>query len=136
MRTHLLPSLIATLTAVLTLSACDDGEEPVGCAEDDCDDKMDPDDGGDDDDGDAESNAEDSAPPAEGGGPGPVATPECESLCACVEGLGADGGSCSQQCNADMADADPDDRAQCVGGVTAAGFMDCAVECEAFPDGS
>lgn len=141
MRTHRLHSLfgivIATLAASLTFSACDDGDDSVSCEGEDCEDKDEdiPDDDDDDDEdaGDEAASAAETAPPA---GEGGSVTAECASLCACVEGLGGNLGACGQQCNGDMIDDDPNDRAQCVEGLGAAGFMDCAVECEAFPDGT
>jgi hypothetical protein len=143
MRTHPLHSLtgvvIATFVASLTLAACDEnGDDPTPCDGDDCeDDEMVADDDGedaadDDANDDAASSAETAPPAAEGGS----VSAECESLCTCVEGLGGNRSACGQQCNGDMIDGDPNDRAQCVEGLGAVGFMDCAVECEEFPDGT
>lgn len=139
MRTH--PFLIATLTAVFTISisACDEPDDPpgpVGCADDDCEDKMDEMAGDESaDEGDDPSGAADTAPPAgEGGGGGVPA--ECQALCACVEGLGGNLGACGQSCSADMGDEDVNDRAQCEEGLAEVGFSDCAVECEGLPDGT
>lgn len=140
MRTHPLHSLIgvviATFATSLTLAACDEDGDPVPCEGDDCEeDEMVAGDASEEagDDGDEAASSAETAPPAAEGG---SVSAECESLCTCVEGLGGNRGACGQQCNGDMIDGDPNDRAQCVEGLGAVGFMDCAVECEAFPDGT
>lgn len=132
-------SLFGVLSVCLAIAGCDEKDDMTTGNDSNADEGKDDDDGEESEGGET-TGAGTMDPGTAGsggtGGTGEVTVPpECQPLCDCIGGLGGDPLSCGIACGGAIADAEPDDRGQCLMYLELNAYGDCNPECESFATG-